>query len=306
LSVRPLTTRCRRPWSAYGLQEFGWILGRNLRIDYRWTVVDDDRIQRHATELLAFAPDVVLAFGSTAAKAIHREAPTLPIVFVYASDPIGAGLIMNPAEPGSNTTGFLSIGTGMTTKWLELLKQIAPRVTRAAVIRDPTSVAGAGQFGAIEGAAPSFGIEVSPIDARDARAVERGVLRFARGSNGGLIVTTNRLARYNRDFTFAHGARFINHILFSETPIAWDFARWRGVLESYRINGRPVFELARDADRAALERLMSLETNLAPSAGRSNQGPIEQCSDILSRTAGRMPVTDDNMGTEWLHFLGLD
>jgi putative ABC transport system substrate-binding protein len=191
-----------------GLQEFGWILGRNVRIDYRWTVVDDDRIHRHATELLAFAPDVVLAFGSTAAKAIQREAPTLPIVFVYASDPIGAGLIVNLAEPGGNATGFLSIGSGMTTKWLELLKQIAPRVTRAAVIRDPTSVAGAGQFGAIEGAARSFGVEVSPIDARDARAVERGILRFARGSNGGLIVTTNRLARYNRDLIVALAAQY--------------------------------------------------------------------------------------------------
>ena len=106
--------------------------------------------------------------------------------------------------------------------------------------------------------------------------------------------------------TFAHGARFINHMLLSETPIAWDFSRWRRVLESYRINGRPVFEPARDADRAALERLMSWEIHLSPSAGRSNQGPIEQCPDILSRSAGRPPVTDDNMGTEWLHFLGLD
>jgi putative ABC transport system substrate-binding protein len=182
-----------------GLQELGWILGRNVQIDYRWAV-DDDRIRRYATELVAFAPDVMLAFGSTAARAIQRETSTLPIVFVYASDPVGTGLVANLARPGGNATGFLSIENGMSTKWMELLKQIAPRVTRVAVIRDPTSIAGAGQFGAIQGAAPSFGVDVSSIDARDVRAIETAVLRFARRSNGGgLIVTTNRLARYHRD-----------------------------------------------------------------------------------------------------------
>jgi ABC-type uncharacterized transport system substrate-binding protein len=189
-----------------GLQEFGWILGRNVQIDYRWAV-DDDRIRRYATELAALAPDVMLAFGSTAARAIQRETLILPIVFVYASDPVGAGLVVSLARPGGNATGFLSIENGMSTKWLELLKQIAPHVTRAAVIRDPTSIAGAGQFGAIRGAAPSFGVDVSSIDARDARAVESAVLRFTRGPNAGLIVTTNRLARYHRDLIVGLAAR---------------------------------------------------------------------------------------------------
>jgi putative ABC transport system substrate-binding protein len=190
-----------------GLQEMGWILGRNVQIDYRWAV-DDDRIRRYATELVAFAPDVMLAFGSTAARAIQRETLTLPIIFVYASDPVGAGLAASLARPGANATGFLSIENGMSTKWLELLKQIGPRVSRVAVIRDPTSIAGAGQFGAMQGAAPSFGVDVSSIDARDIKAIESAVLRFARRSNGGgLIVTTNRLARYHRDLIVGLAAR---------------------------------------------------------------------------------------------------
>jgi ABC-type uncharacterized transport system substrate-binding protein len=189
-----------------GLQEFGWILGRNIRIEYRWAI-DDDRIRRYATELVAVAPDVILAFGSTAARAIQRETLTLPIIFVYASDPVGVGLVASLAHPGGNATGFLSIEDDVSTKWLELLKQIAPHVTRVAVIRDPASLAGAGQLGAIQRAVPSFEDEVSPIDARDARAIESGVLRFARGSNGGLIVTTNRLARNHRDLIVGLAAR---------------------------------------------------------------------------------------------------
>ena len=189
-----------------GLQQFGWTIGRNVRIEYRWGAVDDDRIRRHATELVALAPDVILAFGSTATRAIQSETRDLPIIFVNAADPVGAGLVESLARPGGNTTGFLSIESGMSMRWLKLLKQIAPQVTRAAVIRDPTSVAGAGQFGAVLGAAPSFGVEVSPIDARDNRAIEHAVSKFVRRSNSGLIVTTGRLGKHHRDLIIALAA----------------------------------------------------------------------------------------------------
>jgi ABC-type uncharacterized transport system substrate-binding protein len=186
-----------------GLQECGWAIGRNVRIEYRWAAIDDNLMRGYATELVAFAPDVILAFGSVAAKAVERESREVPIVFVNASDPVGAGLVESLARPGEQATGFLSIEPGMSTKWLELLKQIAPQVTRVAVIRDPTTVAGAGQFGVMQGAASSFGFEVTPIDARDNRAIEHAILKFVRRSNSGMIVTTSRIARHHRGLIIA-------------------------------------------------------------------------------------------------------
>jgi putative tryptophan/tyrosine transport system substrate-binding protein len=191
-----------------GLQELGWTLGRNVRIDYRWGgAADDDRVRRYAAELVALAPDVILTFGGTTVRALQRATATVPIVFVNVSDPVGGGLVASLARPGGNATGFASVEYGMSTKWLELLKQIAPRMTRVAVIRDPTSAGGGGQLGAIQGVAPSFGVEVSPIDVRDAGGMERAVSIFARGSNAGLIVTTSRLARQRRDLIITLAAR---------------------------------------------------------------------------------------------------
>jgi putative tryptophan/tyrosine transport system substrate-binding protein len=191
-----------------GLQELGWVLGRNVRVDYRWAAVEDDRVRQYAAELVGLAPDLVLTFGNTATRAVQRAAPALPIVFVYTADPVGSGLIASLGRPGGQATGFLSIEYGTSTKWLELLKQIDPQVSRAAVIRDPETASGVGQLGAIQGAAPTFGIEVSPIDARDAAVIERAVGAFARGSKGGLIVTTSRLARHHRDVITALAARY--------------------------------------------------------------------------------------------------
>ena len=191
-----------------GLQEYGWNIGRNVRIEYRWAAIDDNLMRGYAAELVAFAADVILAFGSVAAKAIERESREVPIVFVNASDPVGAGLVESLARPGGQATGFLSIEPGMSTKWLELLKQVAPQVTRVAVIRDPTTVAGAGQFGVLQGVAPSFGVEVTPIDARDNRAIEHAVLKFLRRSNTGLIVTTSRLARHHRGLIITLADRY--------------------------------------------------------------------------------------------------
>ncbi len=182
-----------------GLQELGWKLGSNVRIDYRWAAVDDERIRQYAVDLVATAPDVILASGNTIVGALKRATTTLPIVFANVGDPVGSGVVTSLAQPGGNATGFLNLEYGMSGKWVELLKQIAPRVMRVAVIRDPTARSGLGQFGAITGAAPTFGVEVSPIDARDASGLERAAVTFSRAPNGGLIVTTSRLARTHRD-----------------------------------------------------------------------------------------------------------
>ena len=144
-----------------GLQEFGWTLGRNLRMDTRWGAVDTDRARQYAAELVALGPDVILTGGGTFVRTLQQATSTVRIVFLQTIDPVGGGLVASLARPGGNATGFAGFEYGVSTKWLELLKEIAPRVTRAAVIRDPTAVGGGGQFGAIQGVAPSFGVEVS-------------------------------------------------------------------------------------------------------------------------------------------------
>ena len=175
---------------AQGLQELGWTVGRNLRIDTRWFASDADRARKYAAELVALAPDVIVANGATALGPLQQATHTVPIVFVNVPDPVGGGYIASLARPGGNATGFMQSEYSTSGKWLELLKEIAPRVTRAVVIRDPTSTAGIGQFAVIQSAAGSLGVELSPIDMRDAGEIERGVTAFARAPNGGLIVTT--------------------------------------------------------------------------------------------------------------------
>ena len=167
------------------LQEFGWTEGRNLRIDHRWAAGDADRLRRDAAELLALAPDVVLASGTSTVGPLQKVTRTVPIVFAGVADPIGAGFVDSMARPGGNTTGFISFEYGLSGKWLELLKQIAPGVTRVAVLRDPDISGGTGQFGAIQSVAPSLGVELSPVNVRDAGEIERAVAAFAHGSNGG-------------------------------------------------------------------------------------------------------------------------
>jgi putative ABC transport system substrate-binding protein len=172
-----------------GMRELGWAVGRNLQIDYRWAASDPDRLRKYAAELVALAPDVVLALaGTPLVVALQQATATVPIVFVGVADPVGAGLVENLARPGGNTTGFTVYEYSMSGKWLELLKEIAPRVTRAAVVRE-LAIAGTGQLGAIQSVAPSLGVELFPIGVRDAGEIERAVTAFSRGSNGGLIVT---------------------------------------------------------------------------------------------------------------------
>ena len=172
-----------------GLQQLGWSDGRNVRIDIRWAAGDANLIRKYATELIALAPDVMLAPGSTSLGPLLQATRTVPIVFTTLLDPVGAGFVDSLARPGGNATGFIAFEYGLSGKWLELLKQIAPRLTRMAILRDPATAAGIGQFAAIQSVAPSFGVELRPIDMRKGDEIERAVAAFARSPNGGLIVT---------------------------------------------------------------------------------------------------------------------
>jgi putative ABC transport system substrate-binding protein len=188
------------------LKQLGWSEGRNLRIDTRWATADDIRAQ--AAELVALAPDVLIAANGTATVAPLLQATrTVPIVFVTVIDPVGAGFVASLAQPGGNATGFMDHEYSMGGKWLELLKEIAPRVRRAAVLRDPAVASGIGQFGAVQIVAPALGIELNPLDVRDAAEIERAVTAFARGSNDGLIVTSSALAIAHRKLIIALAAR---------------------------------------------------------------------------------------------------
>ena len=191
---------------AQGLGELGWTIGRNVRIDYRWGANDPDRGRRYADELIALVPDVILASGSTAVRPLLQVTRT-SIVFVQVTDPVGLGLVASLARPGGNATGFMLYEYGMSGKWLELLKELAPRVARAGVLRDSSSPGGIGQFAAIQAVAPSMGMELSPLDVRDAGEIERVIALFGRSSDGGLIVTGSALAAAHRKLIVALAAR---------------------------------------------------------------------------------------------------
>jgi len=190
-----------------GLQELGWTDGRNVRIDYRWAAADVDRYRTYAAELVALAPDVILASASQSVAALLQTTRTVPIVFVNVIDPVGAGFVARLARPGGNATGFTLFEYSLSGKWLELFKEIAPNLTRIAILRDPALAAGIGQFAVIQGASSSFGIELSPIDVRDAGEIERDVTAFARESNGGLIVTGSAAALVHRELIIMLAAR---------------------------------------------------------------------------------------------------
>jgi putative ABC transport system substrate-binding protein len=187
-----------------GLQQLGWTVGRNVRIEYRWGAGDPDRVRQYVAELITLAPDMILAGGSATLAPLLQATRALPIVFVHVPDPVGAGFVDSLARPGGNVTGFLMFEYGISGKWLELLKQIAPGVTRAGVIRDPAITAGIGQWGAM---APSIELEVIPVNVRDAPEIERAITAFARSSNGSLIVTASALAVLHRDLIVTLAAR---------------------------------------------------------------------------------------------------
>jgi putative ABC transport system substrate-binding protein len=190
------------------LEQLGWTDGRNVRIDTRWATPNADDLRRHAAELAALAPDVILsATGTSTVAPLLQATRTVPIVFTIVIDPVGSGFVANLARPGGNATGFLMFEYGLSAKWLELLKQIAPGVTRVAVLRDPTIASGIGQFSAIQAVAPSLRVELSPVDVRDAPEIERAVMAFARAGNGGLIVTASPAASLHRNLIATLAAR---------------------------------------------------------------------------------------------------
>jgi putative tryptophan/tyrosine transport system substrate-binding protein len=189
------------------LQQLGWIDGRNVAINTRWGEGDADSYRRFAAELVTLAPDVILAGGGSSMGPLLQTTRSVPIVFAQVPDPVGAGFVESLARPGGNATGFTTAEFGMSAKWLELLKEIAPRVTRAAVIRDPAITAGIGEFGSIQSVAPSVGVEVSPVNVRDASEIERAITTFARSPNGGLIVTSSALAIVHRNLIITLAAR---------------------------------------------------------------------------------------------------
>jgi ABC-type uncharacterized transport system substrate-binding protein len=190
-----------------GLQQLGWTDGGNVRIDYRWAAGDAGRFQRYAEELLALAPDVILASAAPSVQALQRATRSVPIVFANVSDPVASGFVQSLARPGGNTTGFMQFEFGLSGKWLELLKQVAPDVTRAAVLRDPVVGTGTTQFAVIQAMAPLLTVEVNPVNVRDPSEIRRAVEAFIRSPNGGLIVTASALAVRHRDLIIMLAAR---------------------------------------------------------------------------------------------------
>ena len=189
------------------LGQLGWSIGRNAWIDTRWATTNAADIRRHAAELVALAPDVILAHGASTVAPLLQATRSVPIVFPVVGDPVAAGFVDSLARPGGNATGFMTFEYSLSGKWLELLKQIAPGVTRAAVLRDPTFITPASQFAAIQAVAPSLRVEVNALNMRDAGEIERAVAVFARASNGGLIVTTGGVAQFHRGLIVSLAAR---------------------------------------------------------------------------------------------------
>jgi ABC-type uncharacterized transport system substrate-binding protein len=190
-----------------GLQEFGWAVGRNMRIAFRWGGGDAEKTRRYATELVALAPDVILTSGATALGPLLQATRSVPIVFAQVPDPVGSGLVNSLARPGGNATGFTTFEYGLSGKWLELLKQIAPTVTQIAVIRDPTISAGIGQWGALQAVAPSVRVGLRAVNVRDADEIEGDIVAMARVPNSGLVVTSSPLSALHRDLIVSLAAR---------------------------------------------------------------------------------------------------
>jgi putative ABC transport system substrate-binding protein len=191
-----------------GLQELDWVNGRNVRIETRWSGGKVDDARKYAAELIALTPDVILASGGAIVGPLLQLTRTVPIVFTQTPDPVAAGFVASLAQPGGNATGFTQVEYEMAAKWLELLKEIAPRVTRVAILRDPSVPEGIGQFTVIQSAAPALKAEVRPVDIRNAGEIERSLTEFARSDNGGVILTSSALANVHRDLIIRLAAKF--------------------------------------------------------------------------------------------------
>jgi putative ABC transport system substrate-binding protein len=215
-----------------GLGELGWMIDRNLRIEYRWNASDAGRARKAAGELVALAPEVILVNSSVNTGIVLETTRTVPVVFVTAVDPVGAGLVESLAHPGGNATGFATYEFGLVAKWVELLKEIAPRLTRVAVLRDPSVPAGSAPFGAVQAAASPLGVEVVPIDTRNINDLERAITSFAQRPNGGLILVAFAFAIRTRDLIIALAARHRLPAIFPSRPFVD-----AGGLISYGVEG---------------------------------------------------------------------
>jgi putative ABC transport system substrate-binding protein len=202
-----LDAQARHAAFLQGLQQLDWTDGRNVQIEARWAAANDDNIRKYAAELAALAPDVILAAGTAVVGPVLQATRTVPVVFVGVADPVGAGLVDSLARPGGNATGFMQFEYSLSAKWLELLKQIAPSISRAAVLRNSAVTSGIGQFAIIQSVASSVGVEVSSVNLLNAGEIERAVTAFARSGNGGLIVTSSGWATLHRDLIIALAAR---------------------------------------------------------------------------------------------------
>jgi putative ABC transport system substrate-binding protein len=200
------------------LAPLGWIVGRNARIDIRWATTNVADIRKHTAELVALAPDVIVAHGAATVGPLLQATRVVPVVFANVADPVGAGLVDSLARPGGNITGFMNFEYSIGGKWLELLKQIAPSVTRVAVLRDPTTPTGIGQFGVIQSMAPSLRVEVNPVNLSDANEIERTVATFASAPNGGLIATSVASVSRHRELIVALAARYKLPAVYFESP----------------------------------------------------------------------------------------
>jgi putative ABC transport system substrate-binding protein len=208
------------------LAQLGWNDGRNLRIDYRWGEGKPDNIRKHAAELAALAPDVILVSGGASLGTMLQATRSVPIVFTIVPDPVGSGFVDSLSRPGGNATGFMQFEYSLSGKWVELLKEIAPRVTRAAVLWDPSIAAGIGQFAVVQAVAPSLAMEVIPVNVRDASEIERGIAAFARSGNGGMVVTASALSIFHRELIAALAARHKLPAVYA----ARDFVASRGLI----------------------------------------------------------------------------
>src|SRR5262245_19349722 len=219
------------------LKELGWTEGRNVRVETRWAAGNAADMRKYAAELVSFAPSVILAAGGSTVVPLMQATNTIPIVFTGASDPVGGGLVASLSRPGGNVTGFTPFEYSMSGKWLELLKEVAPAVKRVAVLRDPSIPQGIGQFGAIQSLGPSLGVEVIPLNVRDAVEIERDITAFARGSNGGLIITGSGLAIVHRELIITLAARYKLPAIYFERFFITDgglISYGPDVLEQYR------------------------------------------------------------------------
>jgi putative ABC transport system substrate-binding protein len=224
-----------------GMKELGWNEDRDLQLDVRFAGGAADLAQVYATELIRLGPDIIVANGSYVVAALKQQTTTIPIVFAQVIDPVSAGFVESLAHPGGNITGFVALDFGMGAKWLELLKQIAPHVTRVGVLRDPTGPASLGQLGAMQAATSSFGVELKALDARDAPTIERGLSTFARGPNGGLVVLNSTAAVVHRELITNLAARFRLPAIYP-----YPFYVKSGGLASYGVDNHDLWRKAAD------------------------------------------------------------